>query len=67
MDASVEKQFQLTEAAHLEVRVEGFNVLNGTRFGAPVAAWGSPQFGVVNSLAPGFSPRRMQLVARIEF
>jgi hypothetical protein len=51
----------------LQIRAEAFNVFNRTRFGLPVNAYGNSQFGVVNSLAPGFTPRRMQLVARFEF
>jgi hypothetical protein len=67
VDAAARKEFVITESAKLQIRVEAFNVFNRTRFGLPVNAYGNSQFGVVNSLAPGFSPRRMQLVARFEF
>jgi hypothetical protein len=67
VDAALRKQFTITERARLQIRAEAFNVFNRTRFGLPVNAYGNPQFGVVNSLAPGFTPRRMQLVARFEF
>lgn len=67
VDAALRKEFAVTETAKLQIRIEAFNVFNRTRFGLPVNAYGNPQFGVVNSLAPGFAPRRMQLVARFEF
>ena len=67
VDAAARKEFVVRESAKFEIRIEGFNVFNRTRFGLPVNAYGSSQFGVVNSLAPGFTPRRMQLVARFEF
>ncbi len=67
VDAAVRKSFAVRENMHLEVRMEAFNVFNRTRFGLPVNAYGNPQFGQVTNLAPGFTPRRMQLVARFEF
>jgi hypothetical protein len=67
VDAAMRKQFSITESAKLQIRVEAFNVFNRSRFGLPVTAYGDPLFGNVNSLAPGFSPRRLQLVARFEF
>jgi len=67
VDAALRKEFAVREFAKLQIRVEAFNVFNRTRFGLPVNAYGNTQFGVVNSLSPGFSPRRMQLVARFEF
>jgi hypothetical protein len=67
IDAALRKEFSLKEDAKLQIRMEAFNVLNLTRFGLPVNTYGNPLFGVVNSLAPGFTPRRMQIVARFEF
>lgn len=67
VDAAARKSFTLREAMKLEIRLEAFNAFNHTRFGLPVNAYGDPLFGVVNTLAPGFTPRRIQLVARFEF
>jgi hypothetical protein len=67
VDAAARKEFTITESAKLQIRMEAFNVFNRTRFGLPVNTYGDPLFGNVNSLAPGFSPRRMQIVARFEF
>lgn len=67
LDAAMRKEFAIKERLRLQVRFEAFNVLNRTRFGLPNNAYGDPLFGNVNSLAPGFSPRRIQIVARVEF
>ncbi len=67
VDAAARKEFSIKEGIRLQIRMEAFNVFNRTRFGLPVNAYGDSLFGNVNSLAPGFSPRRMQIVARVEF
>ncbi|MBV9303814.1 MAG: TonB-dependent receptor [Acidobacteriaceae bacterium] len=67
VDAALRKEFTIRESVHLQLRFEGFNVFNRTRFGLPNNAYGDPLFGTVNSLAYGFSPRHIQLVARAEF
>lgn len=67
MDAAMRKQFAITESLRLQVRFEAFNVFNNTRFGLPNQAYGDPLFGNVATLAPGFTPRRIQIVARLEF
>ena len=67
LDAALRKEFGVTEQIKLQVRFETFNVLNVTRFGLPANSYGDPLFGNVNSLAPGFAPRRVQIVARVEF
>jgi len=67
VDAALRKEFSIAERAKLQIRFEAFNVFNRTRFGKPDAGYGDALFGVVNSLAPGFSPRHCQIVARAEF
>ena len=67
MDAAMRKQFALTESLRLQIRFEAFNVFNNTRFGLPNQAYGDPLFGNVATLASGFTPRRIQIVARVEF
>jgi hypothetical protein len=67
LDAAMRKEFGITEALKLQVRFEAFNVLNYTRFGLPNIAYGDPLFGNVDPLGPGFTPRRIQIVARAEF
>lgn len=67
MDAAMRKQFSIREPLVLQVRFEAFNVFNSTRFGLPNIAYGDPLFGNVATLAGGFTPRRIQVVARVEF
>jgi hypothetical protein len=67
LDAAIRKEFAIRESLRLQVRFEGFNVLNHTRFGLPNNAYGDPLFGNVATLAPGSTPRRIQMVARVEF
>jgi hypothetical protein len=67
MDAAMRKQFTIREPLVLQVRFEAFNVFNTSRFGLPNQAYGDPLFGNVSTLAPGFTPRRIQMVARVEF
>jgi hypothetical protein len=67
MDAAARKQFTIREPLVLQVRFEAFNVFNYTRFGLPDQAYGDPLFGNVATLAPGFNPRRIQVVARVQF
>jgi hypothetical protein len=44
-----------------------FSATNTMRFGNPDTALGSPTFGQVFNLGPGFAPKRTQIVARFEF
>jgi len=67
VDLSLRKSFVPHEGMKLEVRVESFNATNTTRFGNPDVAYGSPTFGQVFTLGPGFAPKRTQIVARFEF
>jgi hypothetical protein len=67
IDLSLRKSFVPREGTRLEVRVESFNATNTTRFGNPDTAYGSPTFGQVFNLGPGFAPKRTQIVARFEF
>jgi hypothetical protein len=67
IDAAIRKEFAIHEEAKLQVRFEAFNLFNYTRFGQPNISWGDPLFGNVATLAPGFTARRIQMVARVEF
>ena len=51
----------------IQVRMEAFNAFNRTRFDRADFRYGSGSFVEVTGLVPGFSPRRMQIVARFEF
>jgi hypothetical protein len=63
-DATLEKQFLLTERWKLDIRAEFYNLLNHSIFNIPGFTLGSAGFGVVSSAR---SPRTAQLAARLSF
>jgi hypothetical protein len=67
VDMGLRKQFRIRESAKFQVRMEAFNAFNRTRFDRAAFRYGSGDFGQVSSLANGFRPRQMQIVARFEF
>jgi len=69
LDVNLYKEFEFKESMKLQVRAEFFNFGNTPRFAAPDTAYdpGDSQFGIINSTAPGYTPRRMQFGVRFEF
>ena len=66
LDLGLHKGFGLgLGQSRLEVRVEAFNVLNKTNFGAPNSNRSSTNFGTITSLAT--TPRQIQLGVRFSF
>ncbi len=66
LDLGLHKGFGLGwRDTRLEVRIEAFNVLNRTNFGAPNGNRSSADFGTVRSLAT--TPRQVQLGVRVSF
>lgn len=63
-DASIMKNFRITETARFQFRAEAFNVTNSTRFGSPSLNINSATFGRLTSAA---APRVIQFVGRLEF
>lgn len=63
-DASLIKNFRISETTRFQVRVEAFNVTNSTRFNAPTFNINSTSFGRITGAA---APRIMQFVGRFEF
>jgi hypothetical protein len=57
VNVSVVKSLRLSERANLQVRAEGFNLLNHTNLDLPDIFFGSPTFGKIQSAG---SPRRVQ-------
>jgi hypothetical protein len=68
-DANLFKEFVPREGMTLQLRAEVFNTMNTPRFAPPNTAFapGDTQFGIINSTATGFSPRRIQFGVRFEF
>lgn len=69
LDLRLNRQFHLTEHVHLEVLVEGFNVLNRSNFSVPNNVFGTGQtplatFGQPTAAA---DPRQFQLGLRLGF
>jgi hypothetical protein len=73
IDSALSKTFAIREQWSLQLRAEGFNVLNRAQYGSPQANLSSPlTFGVittpVNQGATGSgTPRQFQLAARLSF
>jgi hypothetical protein len=63
-DASLTRNFALTEAVRLQFRAESFNVANHANLGLPVADLNSPNFGKILTAA---SPRLMQFALKLVF
>ena len=63
-DASLTRNFALTEAMRLQFRAESFNVANHANLGLPVADLNSPNFGKILTAA---SPRLMQFALKLVF
>ena len=66
LDLGVQKKFPLPlrDGASLEIRAEGFNVLNKTNFGSPNGDRNSGAFGTIRSTFPA---RQLQFAAKISF
>jgi hypothetical protein len=65
-NVSIAKVFPIKgERVNMEIRGEGFNVLNRVRFGVGNTNVTNPNFGLVNGTSNG--PRRLQLGAKLRF
>ena len=67
LDASMLKNFNFTEKAHLQLRFETFNALNHPAFGTPNLTATSSSFGKITSVFGSAIPRNVQLGARLVF
>ncbi len=63
-DASLTRNFRLSEGMRLQFRAESFNVANHANFGLPVADLNSPNFGRILSAG---SPRLMQFAVKLTY
>ena len=67
VDIALRKQFNVTERARVQLRLEAFNAFNVTRFDRANYSYGSGGFGQITSLANGWHARQVQIVVRGEF
>ena len=58
------KNNRLREWCNLQLRFEAFNIVNRANFGLPGGAFGSAQFGVIQSTGPA---RILQVAAKLVF
>jgi hypothetical protein len=66
-DASLMKQTALTERVSFRLEVNAFNIFNHAQMAAPVATLADPLFGEITSTRLGFTPRQVQIGAKIIF
>jgi hypothetical protein len=67
MDASLSKQFHLTERFGAQFRADLFNAFNHVNLGQPNATVDSPTAGQITSLAPLTQMRKWQLGLRLQW
>ncbi|MGI8989376.1 MAG: TonB-dependent receptor domain-containing protein [Bryobacteraceae bacterium] len=66
-DVALMKNFVFHEHIKAQFRAESFNVSNTPQFGRANTDLTSPSYGVVSGLAPGVTPRNVQLGLKIYF
>jgi hypothetical protein len=67
IDFSLMKGFKIGERVNVQFRPEFFNLFNIQNYGTPGTTFGGGGFGVVSGLAPGATPRQIQLSVRGTF
>ena len=69
VDMNIYKEFTPKENMKIQIRAEFYNFTNHPRFANPDTAFatGDTEFGIINSTAPGYTPRRLQFGVRFEF
>jgi hypothetical protein len=67
VDASLLKDFNLTERTALQFRAEALNVINHANFANPDTRNGSATFGEITSLIAGNQSRILQLALHLQF
>jgi hypothetical protein len=66
-DMSLDKTFIITEPWQLQFRAEAFNISNTANFAGPNATLGSPTYGQITGLNPGYQPRTFQFALKATF
>jgi hypothetical protein len=67
VDASLLKDFRVTERIVTQFRAEALNVLNHPNFANPNTTYGSAAFGQITSLIAGNQSRILQLGLHLSF
>ena len=66
-DISLSKSFHVWERLTAQIRAEAFNLGNTPQFGRANTNLGDANFGKVTGLAPGATPRQIQMALRVSF
>jgi hypothetical protein len=66
-DITIQKAVAIKEKYRVQFRVELFNPFNAPMLGAPDTNVTSPNFGRIRTSNPAYTPRNVQLGARLEF
>jgi hypothetical protein len=64
IDATLAKQFSVTERIKFELRMEAYNLSNSFNGDLPSTAFGTSAFGAVTAQRPGYFGRQLQYSGR---
>ncbi len=67
LDATVSREFHLSEDREFELRAEGFNVFNHAQFFGAASVEGNISSGTFGQAVSAMSPRLMQVAAKFRF
>jgi hypothetical protein len=67
LDGSLFNNVQLDTRVSLQIRAEVFNLTNTANFASPNSVLGGANFGQLTQLTAGYTPREIQLAARLSF
>ena len=67
LDATISRQFAISESRSFEFRAEAFNVFNHAQFFGPAAVEGNMSSGTFGQAVSAMPPRLMQMAVRFRF
>ena len=67
LDATVSREFAMSESRSLEFRADGFNVFNHAQFFGPATVEGNISSGTFGQAVSAMPPRLMQMAVRFRF
>jgi hypothetical protein len=67
LDATVSREFSLSEGRAFEFRAEAFNVFNHAQFFGPATVEGNMSSGTFGQAVSAMPPRLMQVAMRVRF
>jgi Carboxypeptidase regulatory-like domain/TonB dependent receptor len=67
LDATISREWTMSEGRSMEFRAEGFNVLNHAQFFGPATVEGNISSGTFGQAVSAMAPRLMQVAVRLRF